>query len=133
MFSYTSEAKKESFNSIDLENLLEWVHHPNSAINLAVVQILGEQLARTTCLHRGQNHGVPQRKLPADLKRRSETENGQRVVDDRPMRKIRNQSGGFLSGMPVAHEIDVEFLKHLHAHRRPPRLKPCLLNQGSGD
>jgi hypothetical protein len=52
MLSHTSEAKKESFNSIGLENLLEWVHHPNSAIILAVVQILGEQLARTTRLRR---------------------------------------------------------------------------------
>jgi|688.fasta_scaffold1703686_2 hypothetical protein len=52
MLSHTSEAKKESFNSIGLENLLEWVHHPNSAIILAVVQILGEQLARTARLRR---------------------------------------------------------------------------------
>lgn len=67
MFSYTSEAKKKSFNSIGIENLLEWVHHPNSAIILAVVQILGEQLARTTCLRRSQNHGVPQRELPTGM------------------------------------------------------------------
>lgn len=60
-------------------------------------------------------------------------ENGECIVNNRPMGKICDQSGGFFRRMAFANEIDVEFLQHLNADGGTPDLKPRLLDERLGD
>lgn len=112
---------------------LERIHHPDSTVVLAMIQVLGKQLTRTAGSGRRQNHGVPKRELPTKLEREAQPKNGECIVDDKPMGKIRDKSGSLFCGMPLADEIEVEFLQHLHADTGATKLNPRLLDEGLGN
>src|ERR1035437_1728319 len=98
----------------------EWVDHPNACNDLSVIQVFGEQFDRLTLLRSGQDHAIPERKLPdlADL--RSARNGFRRDPGLNPGSIIAHdltRHGAGQGGLDLLCHVDVKLLQHLRAEQ----------------
>lgn len=100
---------------------------------LPVLKVFGVENGTLRTLRGSDDHGVPKRELPAGFELKSFQKEIMRVGDDLLVGKVINEASRFLVALPLANEVDEEFLQHLDAERGVGRMLKRIAHGGGGD